>query len=566
MGIGMGKSAALLLVLFFLTASSIIVAKPAFSSATVVEDSWAAKAPMSQARAGLGVVAVNGKIYAIGGTIASGLYPPDVSGGGFVGVNEEYDPATDTWTTKASMPTPRDYFAIAAYQNKIYCIGGAIGFTVDQWGLFHSYVASGVNEVYDTVTNTWETKTPMPVVGMNIQAHVINGKIYVMGVAFTYVYDPENDSWTNKTRMPASPPPSSGSYPVSVVVDDKIVISGEFSTGLSSSEQKILIYDTETDSWSGGKSGSTIVIGGAAGATTGVNALKRVYIFGAAYGQYPVVPATNQVYDPMADAWSTATAMPALRRDFGVVVVDEVLYVIGGYSYTTNRYDSVGPIAVNEQYYPIGYGVPDPFYVLTHTPPEVSILSPLNQTYYNSSVDLVFSQDKPVNWTSYSLDGKLNVTVTGNTTLTGLIDGSHSLVIYANDTLGNMGASQIVTFTIATPPKISILSPLNQTYTESNVPLIFTLDKPVNCTCYSLDGLDNITIAGNTTLGELPNGYHNLTVYATGQFGNSGASETIHFNVDVLEPFPTTLVAVASGASITIIGISLLIYFKKRRH
>ena len=25
----------------------------------------------------------------------------------FVGTNEEYDPATDTWTFKKSMPTPR---------------------------------------------------------------------------------------------------------------------------------------------------------------------------------------------------------------------------------------------------------------------------------------------------------------------------------------------------------------------------------------------------------------------------------------------------------------------------
>ena len=88
----------MLLVLVFLTASCIMVAKPAFSSATVAEDTWAAKAPMHQARAGLGVAAVNGKIYAIGGSTASGQYPPDVSGGGFVGTNEEYDPETDTWT------------------------------------------------------------------------------------------------------------------------------------------------------------------------------------------------------------------------------------------------------------------------------------------------------------------------------------------------------------------------------------------------------------------------------------------------------------------------------------
>ena len=32
------------------------------------------------------------------------------------------------------------------------------------------------------------------------------------------------------------------------------------------------------------------------------------------------------------------------------------------------------------------------------------------------------------------------------------------------------------------------------------------------------------------------------------------------------EPFPTTLVAIASGASVAVISIGLLVYFKKRKH
>ena len=368
----MRKSVAVMLVLVFSVASCLVVAKPAFSSADVAEDTWAAKAPMHQARAGLGVVAVNGKIYAIGGSTASGQSPPDVSGGGFVGTNEEYDPATDTWTTKASMPTPRDYFAIAAYQNKIYCIGGAVGFSVDEMSGFHSYITSGVNEVYDTDTNTWETKTPMPDDGMKIQAHLVNGKIYVMDWSLPYVYDPENDSWSLKTRMP---PPYLKSSPVSVVVDNKIIVTGEFAVGWNYiSVQKVLIYDTKTDSWSGGTSGPTVVVGGAAGAPTGVKAPQRVYVLGLAYGQFPL-PSTNQVYDPKTDAWATATAMPTLRTGFGVAVVDDVLYAIGGYSYTSQIYGTVTPVAVNEQYIPIGYGTPDPSYVppTEITPPKISV-------------------------------------------------------------------------------------------------------------------------------------------------------------------------------------------------
>ncbi len=450
----MRKTVALLLILFFLTASCVMVAKPAFSSTDTAEDTWTKKASMQQARAGLGVAVVNGKIYAIGGSTASGMYPPDIFAGGFVGTNEEYDPETDTWTTKASMPTPRAHFAIAAYQNKIYCIGGAVGFSVDERTGFYKYVQSGVNEVYDTVTNTWETRAPLPYVAMECQAHVVNGKIYVMDWAYAYFYDPENDSWATKARMPP-PYPDWDSSLVSAVVDNKIVVTFDFSTfnsstGFESYEQKILIYDTETDSWSGGKSGPTVVKGGAAGATAGVNAPQKVYVLGLEYGQFPVVPATNQVYDLMADAWETATAMPKLRRNFGVAVVDDVLYAIGGY-FSTSRYGAVTPVAVNEQYTPIGYGVP----------PEIKVVSPASQTYNESSVSLVFTVNKPVSWMGYSLDGQDNVTVTGNATLSGLTNGVHNLTLYAKDTFENTGASETVSFSVEVPfPATLVVAPV----------------------------------------------------------------------------------------------------------
>ena len=63
----------------------------------------------------------------------------------------------------------------------------------------------------------------------------------------------------------------------------------------------------------------------------------------------------------------------------------------------------------------------------------------------------VLSPIKSVNWTGYSLDGHQNVTVTGNVTLAGLSSGLHSITVYANDTYGNMGASETVDFTIPQP-------------------------------------------------------------------------------------------------------------------
>jgi hypothetical protein len=45
----------------------------------------------------------------------------------------------------------------------------------------------------------------------------------------------------------------------------------------------------------------------------------------------------------------------------------------------------------------------------------------------------------------------------GNQTIGNLTNGLHSLTIYANDTLGNTGASQTINFTIAKPESFPTL-------------------------------------------------------------------------------------------------------------
>jgi parallel beta-helix repeat protein len=117
-----------------------------------------------------------------------------------------------------------------------------------------------------------------------------------------------------------------------------------------------------------------------------------------------------------------------------------------------------------------------------------------------------------------------------------------------------------------TPPKITVLSPLNQTYNETSIPLVFTVDKPVNWTGYSLDGKQNVTVTGNCTIANVTNDVHSITVYANDTYGNMGASLTVTFTVAKPEPFPTALVATASGLSVAVIGLGLLVYFKKRKH
>jgi len=109
-------------------------------------------------------------------------------------------------------------------------------------------------------------------------------------------------------------------------------------------------------------------------------------------------------------------------------------------------------------------------------------------------------------------------------------------------------------------PIIKVLSIADELYDTNGIPLDFTIDEPASQIAYSLDGQENVSITGNVTLTGLTNGDHDLIIYVTDEAGNVGASETIHFAIDVL--FPTALVAVAVIVAV-IVGGGLLLYFKK---
>jgi hypothetical protein len=120
-------------------------------------------------------------------------------------------------------------------------------------------------------------------------------------------------------------------------------------------------------------------------------------------------------------------------------------------------------------------------------------------------------------------------------------------------------------FNVDACPIIRVASPKNIIYDTADVSLNFTVNEPVSQISYSLDGQENMTIAGNVTLTDLPNGDHNVTVYAQDVTGNIGVSEIKNFSVEVPEPFPTTLV-VAASVAVAIAGVGLLVVYFKRRN
>ena len=318
------------------------------SAAELVENIWNTKKPMTQARAGLGVIAVDGKIYAIGGSkddLENAMFNTYKSG--HVGTNECYDPVSNTWSTLEPMPTPRSNFAITAYQGKIYCIGGIIGWTTLDYWPFQRFIMCDAVEVYDTVSGAWSTKTFMPedikpFNTVDISACVVGGKIFVILQYQLFMYDPDADTWTKRAQLPLSHGYYDSFYePVSVVVDGKLVVTSAIP---DPDFRGTLFYDPKVDVWSKSEIRCRIPYFGDAGVTTGLYAPKKIYVLGMLneYGD-------NRVYDPLNDSWSDGKSMLTPRLGFGVAVVDDVLYAIGG------RTENQAASAVNEQYIPIGY-------------------------------------------------------------------------------------------------------------------------------------------------------------------------------------------------------------------
>ncbi|MBI2907921.1 MAG: kelch-like protein [Chloroflexi bacterium] len=158
-------------------------------------NAWASRAPMPTKRSSGAAVVVNGKIYVAGGR------PPH--GNEFA----VYDPREDTWQTLPDLPTPRNHIAADAIHGKVYVVGGRFG------GGFQSEVTD-VLEVFDPATNTWTSRAPMPTKRGGVNGIAANGCLYVWGgegqnedhplgvFAEHEVYNPVTDTWRSLSPMP----------------------------------------------------------------------------------------------------------------------------------------------------------------------------------------------------------------------------------------------------------------------------------------------------------------------------------------------------------------------------
>ena len=153
-------------------------------------DRWTKKKPMPRPAHHAALAAANGKIYVSGGFVTP-QQPASPGGGIPVGgawepIDDvwEYDPAADSWKSLAPLPGTRGSAVAVEVGGKIYVIGGVTtveGAKDPFFTFFGPARVLSTNDVYDPATNTWESRRPMAVPRNHAFAGAVNGKIYVIG-------------------------------------------------------------------------------------------------------------------------------------------------------------------------------------------------------------------------------------------------------------------------------------------------------------------------------------------------------------------------------------------------
>ena len=211
---------------------------PAEDSAEVYDpqtDGWLPLAKMTTARVHLGLAAVGGKVYAIGGYGATGSALDSV---------EAYDPQLGCWALVASMSVRRMGPASVVLYGKIYVMGGHDHEVV--WSSAFDSV-----EVYDPQADSWQRVASMPRGLSRPAAAVVGGKVYVTGGSKELcVYDPQADVWTPLASMSIALPWRPW-HNASVAVDGKLYVFGGSNGALLSTAE---VYDPASDSWAHGPS------------------------------------------------------------------------------------------------------------------------------------------------------------------------------------------------------------------------------------------------------------------------------------------------------------------------
>ncbi len=217
-------------------------------------NTWTAKAPLPVPLWGMNQAAVlKGKIYVSGGS----QFPLDrlAQWGPSQGLLV-YDPATDTWTGKASMPPIPDPSSDPDWHG--YLFSGMFGpagviagqiytlsdcWTTDEPWYVDCYDRSMLFYRYNPVTDRW-TNLPSPKYSYRYGG-VIGKKFYAVG-AHVEVYDPATNRWTTE-RDPTRAPSFGGGGATEML--SRIYVAGGLGVGSTGALRDLWMYDPAVGDW-----------------------------------------------------------------------------------------------------------------------------------------------------------------------------------------------------------------------------------------------------------------------------------------------------------------------------
>lgn len=290
------------------------------------EPGWEKKADMIVGREEFAAVACNEKIYAIGG---------------HDNTVEEYNPDTDTWTMKATLPGVGQRISAVELAGKIYVIGGKY---------------SNQLCVYDPISNTWTIKRSSFHQTEAAASVAYKGKIYVTGGAngnnTMEVYDPMNDTWETKANM------NFGRwFHCLEILNEKMYAIGGDGTFNSIEE-----YDFEKNTWTVKPYLSFTVSNAGCAVMNG-----KLFIAGDTWNGDRFLE-----YNPLDNTCKSLSKMNTSRNKLSLVALNNKLFAIGGSG-------SSSSMKVVEAYsLPTESPVetPTPTAIITPLPEESPVLSP----------------------------------------------------------------------------------------------------------------------------------------------------------------------------------------------
>lgn len=187
-------------------------------------DTWTRKASMPTAREDMASAVVDDKIY-----IFAGITNPALE---ITAAVEVYDPSTDSWQIRAQMPNPRclgDFGC--AYNGAIYLVSGT-----DNLDGYDAVLHPKTRvDRYNPADNTWTPRADIPTPRCYKEVEELNGRLYVVSGATESikhhtrkmeVYDIARDTW-----MAGPDAPYAARAAGLTKHNGKIYLSGGFSSG-----------------------------------------------------------------------------------------------------------------------------------------------------------------------------------------------------------------------------------------------------------------------------------------------------------------------------------------------